>query len=98
LEVDFAAAAERLGQVPEPNRAELAQVWSNLAIVRTRRGDFAGAEAALAEAEAVDPVRAQVGISLPDVLQARAELLRAQGKMDEARAIERELGRWSPAR
>jgi len=91
MEAHLKLAAERLSQVPEPNWAEVAQVWSNLAIVRTRRGDFAGAEAALAEADAVDPVRAKIGSSLTDVSRARIELLRAQGRAAEASAIEKQL-------
>jgi len=63
--------------------------WTHLAMLQYSRGESVAAEASLAKADAIQPMNSETAIR-------RAEWLRGQGRLDDARAQARELVRRSP--
>lgn len=63
--------------------------WTHLAMLQYSRGESDAAEASLAKADAIQPVNSETAVR-------RAEWLRGQGRLDDARAQAKELVRRSP--
>ncbi len=88
----------RLQRLPEAEAAlrraldidpSLFWAWTHLAMLQYSRGESVAAEASLAKADAIQPMNSETAIR-------RAEWLRGQGRLDDARAQAKELVRRSP--